>query len=335
MNYFGNKVDDEFKFTFAQVANIKGDSVDFNIVSDPECAEEFQIEPKSIAIFKYQESILYKGSSDRQEFLDWFTFISQPKMIHLTQDILQYLYTKQMPFLVLFRKKQEANEDYAKEFEKAAEQLFKRVSVGYIDMTEQAHQIVANMMRLYKEEDLPVIMATIPSASIKFKFKDNTQEIRSFKADDLVEWMKGIEEEKIDPHIISEDAYPQVDGPVQTLVGSQFLDTIKDNNKSVVLLSFNSYVMTETEIANVKKTFLSVATDIGMSDKLQFLQVDYGLNDLVGVSLNNFPDFMIFPKNNQPTFEFAKELTENNLMEWIDGIASSIEIAADERKMDL
>lgn len=103
MAYFGDKTDEQFQLSYGQLANIKGDVVKFLINSDPECAKEFLIEPKSQVIFRFQQSTPYHGKIDRNEILDWFTLMNSPKLSFLNREKLTTLFKRQIPFLVLFR----------------------------------------------------------------------------------------------------------------------------------------------------------------------------------------------------------------------------------------
>lgn len=122
---------------------------------------------------------------------------------------------------------------------------------------------------------------------------------------------------------------------MQTIVGSQFLNTVQDNPKNLVLMTYNSYVQEKAEIEQLKKTFATIALDTGMTDTFEFLQIDYGLNDLVGVNVNSFPDFMILPAGSKPYIAFEGKYSENELIEWIDGFAKSVALSGDDTKSDL
>lgn len=122
------------------------------------------------------------------------------------------------------------------------------------------------------------------------KFKPETEEITASSLSALVE---GVESGAITRHLMSEDIPENNDGPVFTIVGKNFEETVNDPAKHVLVEFYAPWC---GHCKALEPTYEKLGKHFADRDDVIIAKTDATANEFDGVDVQGFPTIKFFPK---------------------------------------
>lgn len=95
-------------------------------MNDKECAASFGATnlPALVLFRKFDQSpLVFSGNWDVTPVVDWLVGSSVPTLIEFSEDYIEPIFGQRKSAVVLFRNQEDADSDYSKVFQKAAQEL--------------------------------------------------------------------------------------------------------------------------------------------------------------------------------------------------------------------
>ena len=213
-------------------------------------------------------------------------------------------------------------------FEEAAKAHKGKMLFSYSGVEKGIQEKLSEFMGVTKD-DLPTLRAIMPADMKKYasdtKAADLTVEVIGKFIDDVLSGA-------IKPHLKSEPVPENNDGPVTTIVGSQFDEIVMDTTKDVLVKYYAPWC------GHCKK-LTPVWEELGEAFKdnanVVIAKFDATVNEAEGVEVRGYPTLIFYPKDNKEGITYEGDRDVESFKAWLNENAPTIKSGAEAVKDDL
>jgi len=133
--------------------------------------------------------------------------------------------------------------------------------------------------------------------------------------DAIVKFVTDYEAGKLKPFVKSEPIPVEEEGPVYTLVGSEFKETINDKDHDVVVDFYAPWCGHCHQFAPIYKEFASKLKHV---KSIKIMKMDATRNDMGDMNINGFPAVIVFPagENKEPSM-YQGNRKAPDMIQWL------------------
>ena len=288
--------------------------------SDAACASEYG--GSGIVLFRtFEETqVRYEGANDSSALEAWSGPLTVPTVFSFEEDMIAPIFDKQQPVLFLFRGPGDADSAFQKTFEEAAFAHKGKILFSYSGVTDGIQERLAEFVGV-TAADLPTLRGMIPDGMKKFASStaaaDLTVENIGKFADDMLSGA-------IKPHLKSAPVPENNDGPVTTLVGSQWEEIVKDTTKDVFVKYYAPWCGHCKALAphwdNLGEAFKD-------HPNIVIAKFDATENEADGVDVHSYPTLIFYPRDNKAGVNYDGGRELEPLKTWVEENAPSFKDA--------
>lgn len=221
--FFGDASSKEHK-TFLEIATHGSVSEKYSFLhlNDKECASSHGVSqvPALVVFRKFDQSpITFSGNWDVQTAVDWLTSSSVPTLIDFSEEYIEPIFGQKNSAIFLFRGKNDESSDFAKTFEKAANDLKGSILFIVSGVSDGIQQRLAEFIGI-DESQTPAIRILKPSDNMK-KF-NYAGDVKSITVQSLKSFIDDFNSGKIQASLKSADIPEDNSQPVKVIVGKQW-----------------------------------------------------------------------------------------------------------------
>ncbi|CBY34553.1 unnamed protein product [Oikopleura dioica] len=267
------------------------DDVTFAIL-DEEAAAELKVDAGKIALFKTFDDgrVDYTGADSADDISAFVNSESLPLVSEFNDETAPKIFGGDITqHVLLFAAKSDGtyDENYAA-MSTAAKDFKGKTLFVVVDCDVEDNSRVLEFFGL-TQENCPAVRL-IQMGDSMAKFKPETEEITATSLSSLVE---GVESGAITRHLMSEDIPESNDGPVFTIVGKNFEETVNDPAKHVLLEFYAPWC---GHCKALEPTYEKLGKHFADRDDVIIAKTDATANEFDGVDVQGFPTIKFFPK---------------------------------------
>jgi protein disulfide-isomerase A1 len=328
MAYFGAESDPMFKDAFEAVADVE-DKISFFHTSDAACAAKYNAVAPGIVFFrKFEtEQNVFSGAADKEELTKFFKPLMVATLFKFSEEEIEAVFGQQQNTIILFRKESQADDDFVKNFEAASQAHKGKILFAFSDGTVDIQEKLAEFMGV-DEADLPTLRAITPEKMMKYKFEDTP----SLTAESVGKWVDGILDGSIKPHLKSAAVPESNDGPVKTVVGSQFQEIVMDDTKDVLVKYYAPWCGHCKKLAPIWEELGAAYKD---NADLVIADFDATVNEAEGVDVRGYPTLIFYPKGGAASVTYEGDRDLEGFKKWLSENAASLKVEEEAIKEEL
>lgn len=303
MAFFGKEDDALYTDAFLKVAEAE-DRITFLHNTDAACATEMNIPTPGVMFFRKfeEERVTYSGSNSQEDLSNFFKPLMVPTLFKFTEEEIDAIFGQQQNTAILFRKEGQASEAFSTQFELASKEHKGKLLFSYSDGSVDIQEKLADFMGV-SESDFPTLRVITPAKMLKFKFED-TEHLTSSA---VGAWIDSILDGSARPHLKSEPVPEDNNGPVKTIVGTQFDEIVLDSERDVLVKYYAPWCGHCKKLAPIWEELGEVYRD---NDKIVIAKFDATANEAAGVDVRGYPTIIFYPSGGaaQVNYEGERDL---------------------------
>ena len=248
----------------------------------------------TLVIFKKfdDKKIIYNEELTASNIINFVNRYLYPKVILLSQNTTDIIFTKRNPALVLFFAKKKINFIVTLELlNKIWAKIDGKIKLFICDIEDNiAAASLAEFCSITINNVPKIFIIDAESENpIKYEMEEDINEKNILEF--ITKWSQG----ELTPFLRSEEIPKKNNGDLFVLVGKNFREEVLNNNKDVLIY----FTSPRCRICNEFKPKLKgLARKLkGKNPNLLFATMDATVNDVEGYQINNFPTFKFYPGN--------------------------------------
>lgn len=285
--YFGDNAEDVEVFT--RIARSSEDLL-FATCATAECATEFQVQPRTVVVFKKFD----EGRNDTQEITEdalktFITAKSAPLVMKFDEKSAQIIFGKATPGIFLYR---DPNTENSAELDK--------IMSAVATQTQGKIQVLTTGISVGLEtrlsEYIGVTAADLPSVRIH----DTRNDLKKFNMEgeiteaNVLQFIKDWEAGNLKPTLKSDDIPAEQNEDVYVLVGKAFDQVVMDPTKDVLVEFYAPWC---GHCKKLTPIYEEVARNLKHNKNLIIAKMDATANETDKVSIQGFPTIKFWPAN--------------------------------------
>lgn len=291
------------------------DDIPFGITNSEAVFSAYEVEKDGVVLFKkFDEgrNNLFEGLT-AESIKEFIAGNSLPTVIEFTQESAQKIFGGEVKnHLLLFISKED--EKFAKtqeEYTAAAKDFKGKVLFIYINIDDDDNQRILEFFGMKPEECPSYRYISLGEDMTKYKPESEGLTTEEFKT-----FVQGVIDGKIDPHLMSEDVPEDWDSaPVKILVGKNFNEVAKDENKAVLVEFYAPW-------CGHCKQLAPIYDELGEKFKDQadvvIAKMDSTANEVKDVKVHSFPTIKYFAKGTNEVVDYSGERTLEAMAKFIE-----------------
>jgi len=327
LGFFKNQDSDNAKI-FAEVAYTM-DDIPFGITSDEAAAKEYKLKEDGVVILKKfdDEREEYDGKYDAKALKGWIHTNSLPLVTEFTQETAGKLFGGEIKshHLLFASKSSDTYDKLSEQFKEVAKKYKGKILFISINTDIEDNLRILEYFGL-KKEDVPTHrIITLTDEDMK-KYKPEGK----IDADLLSKFTKDYLDNKLKPHLLSEDVPDDWDKqPVKYLVSKNFDEVVKKSKKNVLVEFYAPWCGHCKQLAPIWDKLGEKYKD---RDDLIIAKMDATVNELEDVKVQSFPTIKYFTSGGGKIIDYDGERTLEGFSKFIE--SSGTEGAAQEKEKD-
>lgn len=295
------------------------DDVPFAIVSDDSIYGEYGVDKdEAVVLLKKFDSLkdIYDGAFEEKDINDFIALNSLPLVIEFNRETAQKIFSGTIKnHLLLFIGKSHPEAAEKTEVLKSTAGDFKgKVLFVTIDTDEEDNTRILEFFGIQKEE-LPTLRLIQPDDEMT-KYKPESNDIT---ADNIKEFVQKVLDNKLKPHLLSEEIPEDWDkNPVKVLVSKNFDSVALDAEKDVLVEFYAPW-------CGHCKQLAPIYDELGEKFKdhptIVIAKMDSTVNELEHTKIRSFPTLKLFKKGSndaQAAVEYGGERTLSGLTKFME-----------------
>lgn len=310
--FFGANLDDALYNEAHVKLSDSEEKAGFVHTFDADCAKEYGASQPSIVFFRQfeEKSVVYSGAADKDSLLAFIKPLMVPTVFSFTEDEIDAVFGQQQDCVFLFRKEEDGESDFQKNFEAAATALKGKMLFAYSGSANQIQGKLAEFMGV-NDEDYPSVRILRPADMKKFVADFAAKDLSTEKIDAFI---TGVKDGSIKPHLKSA-AVPETQGVVYDVVGTEFEKVVKDPTKDVLVKFYAPWCGHCKKLAPVWEELGEAYKD---RDDLIIAKFDATANEAEGVEIRGYPTLKWYPKGNKEGEDYGGERDLESFKKFID-----------------
>lgn len=301
--------------TFSDVAD-QYDDYKFAIVTKDEVATKLGFAKEGVKLFKKFDEGEVDFDGDLKSSAELKRFIqanSLPLVVTFDQKNAQKIFggdikAHNLLFLSLSDAK---TADILEEFKKSAKEFKTKVLFVLIDSDQDEHERIIEYFGLKKDELPGLRFIKLQEEMTKYKYPHD-----ELVADKITEFVSGVLEGKIKPHLLSQELPADWDKtPVKVLVGTNFDDVALDKTKDVLVEFYAPWCGHCKALAPIYEQLGEKFKD---DDNIVIAKMDAASNELEHTRVNSYPTIKLYKKETNEAVEYNGERTLEGLSKFIE-----------------
>lgn len=315
VGFFADQESDAAK-AFKEVASAM-DDYKFGIAdASGDVATEYSVSADQVVLFKKFDdgkAELTEDLTDVEAITKFVAANALPLLVEFNHDTAQKIFSGEIKshLLLFLSKKSDEYKTQAETATNIAKDYKGKVLFVCIDTDEEDHKRILEFFGM-KEEELPGMrMIKLAEDMAKYKPESNSLDeanIRSFVA----AFMDGT----LKQHLLSEDIPEDWDAqPVKVLVGKNFEQVAKDENKHVLVEFYAPWCGHCKQLA---PTWDKLGEKYKENEDIVVAKMDSTANELEDIKIQGFPTIKLFKKGDNKVVDYNGERTLEGLSKFLD-----------------
>jgi len=292
------------------------DDVNFGITSHDDLFGEHKVEKDSVVLFKkFDEgrNDLSADDLDSKKLKEFITANQLPLVIQFTQQSAQKIFGGEVKNHLLLFVSSTSDDFQAKldEYRAAAGDFKGKVLFIYIDTDDEDNLRILEFFGLKAEECPTVRFISLGEDMTKFK-----PETGDLTTDAIKSFVNSVLDGKIKPHLMTEDVPEDWDAkPVKVLVGKNFDEVAKDENKGVLVEFYAPWCGHCKQLAPIWDELGEKYKD---NPEVVIAKMDATANELEDVKVHSFPTIKFFPKGSSEVIDYNGDRTVEGFTKFLE-----------------
>jgi len=292
------------------------DDVNFGITSHDDLFAEHKVDKDSVILFKkFDEgrNDLPADDLDSKTMKDFITANQLPLIIQFTQQSAQKIFGGEVKNHLLLFVSTTSDDFQAKldQYRGAASDFKGKVLFIYIDIDDDENQRILEFFGLKSDECPTVRYISLGEDMTKFKPESvdlSTEAVKTF--------VNNVLEGKIKPHLMTEEVPEDWDAkPVKVLVGKNFDEVAKDQNKHVLVEFYAPWCGHCKQLAPIWDELGEKYKD---NPEIVIAKMDATANELEDVKVHSFPTIKFFPKGSSEVIDYNGDRTVEGFTKFLE-----------------
>lgn len=301
--------------TFLDVAD-QYDDFKFAFVQKEDVATKLGFTKEGIKMFKKFDEGEVDYDGDLKSSVEFKRFIqanSLPLVVTFDQKNAQKIFggdikSHNLLFLSLSDAK---TADILVEFKKSAKEFKTKVLFVLIDSDQDEHERIIEYFGLKKDELPGLRFIKLQEEMTKYKYPHD-----ELVADKITEFVAGVLEGKIKPHLLSQELPADWDkNPVKVLVGTNFDDVVFDKTKNVLVEFYAPWC---GHCKALSPIYDQLGEKFKDDDNIVIAKMDAASNELEHTRVNSYPTIKLYKKETNEAVEYNGERTLEGLSKFIE-----------------
>jgi protein disulfide-isomerase A1 len=176
----------------------------------------------------------YSGAWEAQQIVDFSQGNSVPTLIEFSEDYIEPIFGQKQPAIFLFRSKEDANSDFSKHFDTAANKLKGQILFVVSGVSDGIQARLAEFIGV-DATHLPTIKILNPNDNMKkFQYEGS---VKDATVDTISNFIHSFKDAKLSPFFKSEEVPEETGAALKVVVGKSF-NRVVLNEEDDVLIKF-------------------------------------------------------------------------------------------------
>lgn len=301
--------------TFSDVAD-QYDDYKFAITHKEDVASKLGFAKEGIKLFKKFDEGEVDYDADLKSSLELKKFIqanSLPLVVTFDQRNAQKIFGGDIKAhnLLFISKTDPKTNDVLEEFKTSAKEFKAKVLFVVIDSDQDENERIIEYFGLSKDELPGLRFIKLQEEMTKYKYPHS-----ELVADKITEFVAGVLEGKIKPHLLTQDLPEDWDkNPVKVLVGSNFDDVAFDKSKDVLVEFYAPWCGHCKALAPVYDQLGEKYKD---HETIVVAKMDAASNELEHTRVNSYPTIKLYKRETNEAVEYNGERTLEGLTKFLE-----------------
>jgi len=261
--------------------------------TDKDCAADYGVTaPGAVIVRNFDEpKVVYDGDNDLEKLVAFMKANSTPTIFEFSDDYIEPIFQNKGSAIFLFSEDKEAA--YQTVFAEAAKAHKGKVLFSTSGVTTGIQERLGEFLGVTKD-DMPTLRIVDPSTELKkFKFDGD---VNALNAEALDAFINGFVDGSLAPHRKSEAVPENNDGPVATVVGTEWEKIVGDETKDVLMEYYAPW-------CGHCKALMPKWEELGEWVKdipdVVIAKMDSTANEVEGVEIRGYPTLKWYPKGDK------------------------------------
>jgi len=292
------------------------DDVTFGVTSHDDLFAEHKVDKDSVVLFKkFDEgrNDLTADDLDSKQLKDFITANQLPLVIQFTQTSAQKIFGGEVKNHLLLFVDTTGDDFQGKldEYRAAAGDFKGKVLFIYIDINDDDNARILEFFGL-KVEECPTVRY-IQLGEDMTKYKPDSADLST---DAIKTFVNSVLDGKVKPHLMTEEVPEDWDAkPVKVLVGKNFDEVAKDENKGVLVEFYAPWCGHCKQLAPIWDELGEKYKD---NDKIVIAKMDATANELEDVKVHSFPTIKFFPMGSSEVIDYNGDRTVEGFTKFLE-----------------
>jgi len=271
-----------------------------------ECAEAAGVSSKFGLFRTFDESPLsWNGEG---EFTAWLNANSVPTLFEFEEEYIEAIFGNKQNAVILFDTAREGSHHEA--FAQASKDAQGKILFSTSGVKGGIQERLAEFIGV-TEADLPTLRLINPEAEMrKFQYSGD---IASLTSANVVDWVNDFMAGNLKAHLKSADVPESNDGPVRTVVGSQYHEIVMDETKDVLVKFYAPWC---GHCKTLAPKWVEVGEHVAGSDVI-IADFDATANEAEGVEIRGYPTLKFFPRDNKAGVDYNEGREYDDIVAWL------------------
>uniref|UniRef100_A0A6G1S3N2 Protein disulfide-isomerase n=1 Tax=Aceria tosichella TaxID=561515 RepID=A0A6G1S3N2_9ACAR len=314
VGYFKDPAANE-SLTFSEIAD-QYDDFKFAVVHKEDVATKLGFAKDGVKLFKKFDEGEVAYDKDLKSAIELKRFIqanSLPLVVTFDQKNAQKIFGGDIKAhnLLFISKSDSRTDGILEEFKKSAAEFKEKVLFVVIDSDQDEHERIIEYFGLKKDELPGLRFIKLHDKMTKYKYAHD-----ELVADKITEFVSGVLDNKIKPHLLTQDLPEDWDkNPVKVLVGTNFDEVAFDKTKDVLVEFYAPWCGHCKALA---PTWEQLGEKYKDHETIVIAKMDAASNELEHTSINSYPTIKLYKKETNEVVEYNGERTTEGLVKFLE-----------------
>jgi protein disulfide-isomerase A1 len=272
-----------------------------------ECAEAAGVGSANVGLFRnFDDSpVAWNGEGD---LTSWLNSNSVPSLFEFEEEYIEAIFGNKQNALILFDTAREGSHHEA--FAQASKDAKGKILFSTSGVAGGIQERLAEFIGV-TEADCPTLRLINPAEEMrKFQYPGSMADLTSAQVVDFVnDFVSG----NLRPHLKSADVPESNDGPVKTVVGSQYHEIVMDETKDVFVKYYAPWC---GHCKTLAPKWIEVGEHVAGSD-LIIADFDATANEAEGVEIRGYPTLKFYPRDNKAGVDYNEGREYDDIVAWL------------------